>query len=147
MLVQLYKLAYDLDREGLHSEAEEIEEVMKLMAKRVGLNVEDMVSLANYFDEVGDVELADTFDEMAKEAKDKFHAHKSKGDKKAPKGAMHKAPKAWFKEQLGKVMKSNPKYSKERAEKVVGDLWDNKLTDAKRKSIYERFKKHKDPNK
>ena len=66
MLTKLFKLAYDLDRKGLYSEAEEIEEMMKAMAKRVGLKVDDLVSLANEFDKLGAFELADQFDNMVK---------------------------------------------------------------------------------
>ena len=140
MLVALYKLAHELDKKGLHDESSEIEEVMRTMSQRVGLKVEDFVALANYFDEQNETELADKFDELAKEAK-------SKGDKKFPNGAKHKAPKNWFREQLEKVMKGNPKYSKEKATKTVADLWDNKLTDAKRQAIYKRYGKTKSPNK
>lgn len=68
MLVKLYKLAYKLDKRGHYDEAKAIEEVMKTMSQRVGLNVQDMVSLADYFDEQGDTVLADRFDAMAKEA-------------------------------------------------------------------------------
>lgn len=66
MLKELFKLAYDLDRKGLYSEAEEIEEIMKIMAKRVGLKVEDLVSLANDFDKLGEHNLADKLDEIIK---------------------------------------------------------------------------------
>jgi len=68
MLARLFKLAYTLDKKGYYSEAAEIEKVMETLAKRTGLNVEDMVSLANHFDEVGDTKLADKFDAMAKAA-------------------------------------------------------------------------------
>ena len=68
MLTKLFKLAYDLDRKGLYSEAEEIEEMMKAMAKRVGLKVDDLVSLANEFDKLGAFDLADHFDSIIKVA-------------------------------------------------------------------------------
>ena len=148
MLTKLFKLATEMDRKGLYTEADEIDQAIQLLAERAGLKLEDLVSLANELDAGGFIEAATMIDGLASEAaKKKFHAHKSKGDKKAPKGSMHKAPKAWFAKELEKVMKGNPKYSKERASKVVGDLWDNKLTDAKRKKIYERHGKHKNPNK
>jgi len=119
MLVQLYKLAYDLDRKGLHSEAEEIEEVMKLMAKRVGLNVEDMVSLANYFDEVGDSDLADKFDGMAKEAagKDKEKMlklkEKLKKAKEKEKAEKEKAKAKKLKEKEKQMAKKEKEKAKE----------------------------------
>lgn len=68
MLVKLFKLAYTLDRKGYYNEASEIEEVMKTLSQRVGLDVKDMVSLADYCDDQGDTPLADRFDSMAKAA-------------------------------------------------------------------------------
>lgn len=68
MLAKLYKLAYRLDKLALYDEAKEIEAVMKTLSERVGLTAEDMVSLADHFDNNGDTVLADRFDEMAKEA-------------------------------------------------------------------------------
>lgn len=124
MLVELYKLAYDLDRKGLHSEAEEIEEVMKLMAQRVGLKVEDMVSLANHFDDLGDIALADRFDTMAKEAagkdkekmlKLKEKLKKAKEKEKAEKEKL-KAKKLKEKERADKE-KEKAKAKKEKADK------------------------------
>lgn len=76
MLTKLFKLAYKLDKKGLYDEAKEIEEVMKTLAKRTGLTTEDLVSLADHFDGIGDTALADRFDELAKEAakkKTKLH--------------------------------------------------------------------------
>lgn len=103
MLAKLYKLAYHLDQKGLYDEAQAIEEVMSTMAKRVGLNLEDMVSLANYFDDHGEVVLANYFDDMARKTA-KYKTHKGK-DEKPPKGAEHKAPKKWF----DKMKKRNQK--------------------------------------
>lgn len=72
MLAQLYKFAYDLDHKGLYQEAKEIEEVMQALSQRVGLGREDMIALADHFDEIGDPDLADYFDELAKQTtKDK----------------------------------------------------------------------------
>lgn len=70
MLAKLYKLAYRLDKIALYDEAKEIEEVMKALSERVGLTIDDMISLADYFDQSGDVTLADRFDAMAKESAD-----------------------------------------------------------------------------
>jgi hypothetical protein len=68
MLAKLYKLAYKLDKMALYDEAKEIEKVMKTLSERVGLTAEDMVSLADHFDQSGDIALADKFDEMVKQA-------------------------------------------------------------------------------
>lgn len=76
MLVKLYKLAYEMDRNGLHSEADKIQEVMIDLAKRVGFSADDMISLADYLDKEGDVELANYFDDMSKSAKKKRQATK-----------------------------------------------------------------------
>jgi glucan phosphorylase len=133
MLTKLYKLAYDLDKKGFHSEAKEIEEVMKLMAKRVGLKVEDLTSLANHFDDLGDTELADKFDNMAKEAK--YKEWKGKGTDKPPHKNRPKPPKNWFNEMVKDVKKKNPNYSKKRIDEIVGDIWHNELSDAKIKTI------------
>lgn len=65
---RLYKVAYALDKRGMYSEAKEIEELMAVMAKRVGLNLNDMVALADYFDQEGEKALANKFDLMVKEA-------------------------------------------------------------------------------
>ncbi len=119
MLVELYKLAYDLDRKGLYDEAAEIEEVMKLMANRVGLEIKDMVALANHFDELGNGELADTFDNMAKEAakKDKEKMLKLKEKlKKAKEKAKADKEKAKAK-KLKEKEKADKAKEKEKAKK------------------------------
>lgn len=68
MLAKLYKLAYHLDGKGLYDEAKEIEEVMKSLSQRVGLSADDMIALADHFDQLGDTVLASHFDEMIKAA-------------------------------------------------------------------------------
>ena len=71
-VVSLYKVAYELDQKGLYSEADEIDKVLKSLIQRVGLNTEDMVSIADYLDQQGDTDLADEFDAKARESlKDK----------------------------------------------------------------------------
>jgi len=70
-LVKLYKLAYTLDKKGMYDEAAEIEKVMKSLSERVGLTDEDMVALADHFDQEGDIALASYFDELLKESKKK----------------------------------------------------------------------------
>jgi len=42
---------------------------------------------------------------------------------------------------------ASDKISRKRAEEIVGNIWDNELTDAKRKEIYKRYGKTKSPNK
>jgi len=70
-VAKLYKLAYVLDKKSMFDEAREIERVMEAMAQRMGIKLEDMVALADHFDQVGETVLADKFDQMAKEAKKK----------------------------------------------------------------------------
>jgi len=148
MLAKLFKLAYRLDRQGHYDEAKEIEEVMRTLADRVGIDIEEMVALANYFDSQGETALADRFDTMAKSAAKKktpYKTHKGPGEK-APEGAEHKAPKAWFDKMKKDVKKKNPDWDEKRVNEVVGDIWDNELSDAKRKKIYDRAGKKKSPN-
>ncbi len=148
-LARLYKVAYTLDRKGMYDEAKEIEQVMEAMARRVGLKLEDMIALADHFDQIGETALANKFDELAKEAakkKTKYKTHKGK-EEKAPEGAEHKAPKKWWDEQAAKIKKKNPDYSAKRVSEIVGDIWDNELSDAKRSEIYKRHGKTKSPNK
>jgi len=66
MLVKLYKMAYHLDLQGKYDGAQAIEDAMVTLSERVGLTTQDMVSLADYFDEIGDEVLASSFDEMLK---------------------------------------------------------------------------------
>jgi hypothetical protein len=49
--------------------------------------------------------------------------------------AMPKPPKKWWDTTLKDIMKSNPDYTKEIAQKVVGDIWFNQLTNYRRKKI------------
>lgn len=125
MLVELYKLAYDLDRKGLHNEAAEIEEVMKLMATRVGLKVEDMVALANHFDALGDVELADHLDKIAKDVKEDKEKKKALKEKEKAKKEKEKEKakkekekeKALKLKEMEKAKKEKEKAKKEKEEK------------------------------
>lgn len=64
LFVSLYKKAYHLDQQGLRKEMRKIEREMESLAKRVGLNIDVMVSLADYFDSMGDTETANVFDDM-----------------------------------------------------------------------------------
>jgi len=66
VLVRLYKLAHELDARGDFELADEIDEAIKTLAKRVGINNKGAVALANYFDETGEIELADKIDAMLK---------------------------------------------------------------------------------
>ncbi len=68
-VIRLFKLAYYLDRKSLYNEAREIEEVMLQLAKRVGINQEEMVSLADELDQIGDTVVADKIDNMIKSNK------------------------------------------------------------------------------
>lgn len=64
MLVKLFKLAHSLDKRGHYDEAKAIDEVMQSLSQRVGLNLEDLVSLADYCDEQGDTATASKLDEF-----------------------------------------------------------------------------------
>ena len=150
MLAELVKLAYVLDKKGEYELARSVDEVVQSMAERVGLNMEELVSLADYFDAEGEVELANRFDDMvqklAKKKKTPYKTWKGKGEK-PPKGAEHKAPKEWWDEQVKKVKSKNPDYPAKRVSEIVGDIWDNQLSDKKRQQIYNRYGKKKSPNK
>lgn len=41
------------------------------------------------------------------------------------------------------VKKKNPDYSAKRINEIVGDIWDNELSDKKREQIYKRYGKKK----
>lgn len=69
MLVELIKLAYRLDRKGEYDLANDVDEVIKELSQRAGLNAEEMVALADYFDGEGDTKLADKFDTLLSRAK------------------------------------------------------------------------------
>jgi NTP pyrophosphatase (non-canonical NTP hydrolase) len=69
MLVELFKLAHKLDKLAEYELANEVDEVVKELSQRAGLTAEDMVSLANYFDENGETKLSDKFDAMLKNIK------------------------------------------------------------------------------
>jgi DNA-binding ferritin-like protein len=116
VLSDLIKLATSLDDRGLYSEADKIDEMVRMLAERVGL-----------------------ISEAAKKP------WKGNGEK-PPKGAAKKAPKKWFDKMVKEVMSKNPKYTKEQAATTVGDLWDNKLTPAKRKDIFKQYGKKGDPD-
>lgn len=141
MLGKLYKMAYDLDKRGFHNEAAEIEKVMETMAKRVGLKLEEMVSLANYFDELGETELADTFDTMAKEAaKKKYKEWKGeKGEKPPARHDIKKPPKSWMDEGRVRIKKKNPEYGAKRINEILGDEWYNKMTDKSRDKVWKEL--------
>ena len=148
MLSTLFKLAYKLDKQGKYDEAKEIEAVMKELTLRVGLDPEEIVSLANFFDEHGETAIANRFDAMIKETAKKktlYKTHKGPGEKK-PEGAKHKAPKEWFNKMKKDVKKKNPDWDDKRVSEVVGDIWDNELSDKKREQIYNRAGKKKSPN-
>lgn len=151
MLSKLFKLAYRLDKGGLYDEARAIDEVVAELANRVGLKMEpdEMISIANFLDEQGESVLASKFDDMllsiAKKKDNKYKTHKGKDEKK-PEGAEHKAPKGWFDKMKKDVKKKNPDYSDKRVSEIVGDIWDNELSDAKREKIYKEHGKKKSPN-
>lgn len=68
MLVKLYKLAHNLDKDGLYTEASEVDAIMKDLVVREKLSPEDVVRVADYLDEQGDREVADMLDTAIKQA-------------------------------------------------------------------------------
>jgi hypothetical protein len=109
--------------------------------------IQHLVKVADALDGKGFTAVANLVDEaLEKLAKGKYKTWKGKGEK-PPKGAEHKAPKGWWDEQAEGIKKKNPDYSKKRVSEIVGDIWDNQLSDAKREKIYKRYGKTKNPNK
>jgi hypothetical protein len=105
-----------------------------------------LVSLASKLDLLGYTKEADIIDNIIiKIAKTKYKTWKGK-DEKPPEGAAHKAPKGWFDKMKDELRKKNPDYSMKRINEIIGDIWDNQLTDAKRRSIYKTYGKKGDPN-
>lgn len=63
ILETLVKIAYDLDQQEKYSEADKIEEAIRILQQRVGLDVvSDMVSLADDLDQTGDTKNAEQLD-------------------------------------------------------------------------------------
>lgn len=126
-LAKLYKLAYTLDKKGAYDEAKEIEKAMESLAKRVGLSPNDMVALADYFDNEGDTVLAAMFDDMLA--------------KVAKKQKEQRPPKKWWDKMAKEIKEGSPDYSEERVAQTIGDIWFNNLTEKKRKEISDRDRK------
>jgi len=124
------------------------EEVDDQFAVAADFTLNHLAKLANTLDGKGFEKLADIVDEAMRKVaeKKKFKTWKGKVEK-PPKGAAHKAPKEWFDKTKEDVKKKNPDYSAKRINEIVGDIWDNELTDATREQIYKRYGKKKSPNK
>lgn len=137
MIVELFKLAHQLDKKAKHDLAGDVDKLIEELTQRAGINPEEMVSLADYLDEQGEVELASKFDNMLKAAAKK--PYKGPGEK-PPKGAESKAPKKWFDEKKKEVKKGNPDYSEKEVNMTVGDIWDNKLSDKERTKINKKYR-------
>ena len=70
ILNALCKFAQELDKTGKYSEADKIDEMVKSLCERTGLNiVSDMVSMADEFDAKGMYTEANQIDEIVKTAK------------------------------------------------------------------------------
>lgn len=69
----------------------------------------------------------------------KYKTWKGKGEK-PPKGAENKAPKKWWKKMEKDVKKKNSDFPVKRVREVVGDIWDNELSDKKRAEIVKKYK-------
>jgi hypothetical protein len=50
-----------------------------------------------------------------------------------------KPPKKWWDKMVKQIKENNPKYSMDQISKTIGNIWYNKLSASKRKSIRERF--------
>lgn len=108
------------------------------------LTLNKLTDIANTLDNNGFSKIADIIDDtMHKIAK--YKTWKGKGEK-PPKGAEHKAPKGWFDKMIKEIKNKNPDFSAKRVREIVGDIWDNELTNKKREEIYKRYGKTKNPN-
>lgn len=146
ILTRLIKLGYHLDLQGLTSEADQIDQMIATLIKRVGLSPESLASTADYLDQNGLIEAADLLDGMIVEAaKTKYKTWKGPGEK-PPAGAAHKAPKGWWDKMEKDLKKKNPDYSAKRISEILGDIWDNQLTHAKRTRIFKQYGKKGEPN-
>ena len=63
-LTRLLKVAYHCDQAQLYAEADRIDQLIETLAKRVGLALTDYVSAANFMDELGQTEAANTLDAL-----------------------------------------------------------------------------------
>lgn len=108
----------------------------------IGFALNHLVKISDALDKNGFNKLANFVDETM----EKISKYKGKGEK-PPKGAEHKAPKGWWDKMEKEIGKKNADYSKKRIGEVVGDIWDNELSDKKRKEIYKEYGKTKNPNK
>jgi len=136
MLTKLYKLASALDQKGLFKEADEIDDAMKIMADRAGVNIEQLTSLADELDQEGLVDLANAIDALVKEAKGKVKYWKGKDQKPPVRHDVKKVPKPFFAEKKKELKKKNPDYSDKRISAIIGNLWFNTMSDAQRDKIW-----------
>ena len=105
-----------------------------------------LMRLANALDAKGLYGYASIIDRIIRKSKTKYKTHKGPKEK-PPAGAAHKAPKGWFDKMKKDLKKKSPDYSAKRISEIIGDVWDNELSDKKRKEIYKRHGKTKSPNK
>jgi DNA-binding ferritin-like protein len=101
----LLKIAYSLDQKGLYSEADQIEELVKTLATRVGLMQVDVLQAAQMMDDLGCVEAADVLDGMVKQAKES------------------EPPKAWATKAMKRLKAKYPKRSAKALKRMVSMLW------------------------
>lgn len=132
--------------EGLEGEESNCMEGLGVAAD---FTLDKLLKIATALDNNGYEKLADIIDEaMLKISKKKMEHKDLKGkEEKPPKGAFHKAPKEWVDKMKQDVKKKNPDYSMKKVNEIVGDIWDNQLTDKKRQNIYKKYGKTKSPNK
>jgi DNA-binding ferritin-like protein len=104
----LLKTAYMLDQKALYTEADKIEELVKTLALRVGLNTADVLQAAQTMDELGCIEAADTLDVLAKQAKTKKPSL---------------PPKAWVIRVTKKLKSKHPNATPKKLKQLVLALW------------------------
>lgn len=51
----------------------------------------------------------------------------------------NKPPKKWFDKMVREIRKGNPDFSEEQVNAIVGDIWYNKLSDAKKTELKKSF--------
>lgn len=52
-----------------------------------------------------------------------------------------RAPKGWWDKMEKEVREGNPDYSEDQVRKTIGSIWNNKLSDSKRREIVDRYEK------
>ena len=132
MLITLVKLACELDIKGEFEMADKIDAAVKSLAERVGLKLEELVSLADHFDNIGETTIASQLDVVIKEAAKK---KEEKKEKKRP-----RPPKGWVAIMEKKIKKTEPSYNKKMIRETLGAEWYDKMTDKAVEKMIAKYK-------